>query len=349
MRLSSPRVFSAIAFLFAAAAASVAQPAPLTLPDASPKASVTQRVGLTDIVISYHRPAVNERKIWGGLVPYDSVWRAGANENTTISFSTPVSAGGKPLAAGTYGLHMIPSEGDWIVAFSNQHNAWGSFSYDPKEDAARIPAKTRPAEFAERLSFRFEDPTADSTTVVLHWEKLEVPFIVSTDSKAVTLASIREQLRGLPRFSWQGWNQAAAWSLRNDGNVDEALAWSDQSLALNENFQNLRIKAGLLEKKGDLKAAEALREKSLKLATEVDMNAYGYQLLGQKKVDEAVGIFKKNVKDHPGSWNVYDSLAEAYAAKGDRKLAIETYTRALQMAPDTQKKRITDAIKGLTG
>ncbi len=294
----------ALALYLSTGPSATAQPAPLTLPEASPKAAVTQTVGMTEIAIAYHRPAVNKRKIWGGLVPYKEVWRAGANENTTISFSSPVTVGGKPLAAGTYGLHMIPTEGEWTVAFSNQHAAWGSFSYDPKEDAARITVQARPAEFAERLSYRFEDPTENSVTVVLRWEKLEVPFAIAVDTKAVTLASIREQLRGLPRFFWQGWNQAAAWALRNDANVDEALAWSEESLKLNENFQNLRVKAALLEKKGDAKTAAALKERSLKLATEVDMNAYGYQLLGQKKVDEAVDVFKKNVKDHPASWNV---------------------------------------------
>jgi tetratricopeptide (TPR) repeat protein len=338
----------AVVLSLSAGATALAQPA-LKFPDASPKATVTQTVGMTDIAIAYNRPAVNKRKIWGGLVPYKEVWRAGANENTTISFSSPVTVAGKPLAAGTYGLHMLPTETDWTIAFSTQHNAWGSFSYDAKEDAARITVSPRPAEFAERLSYRFDDPTENSVTGVMHWEKLEVPFAIAVDTKAVTLASIREQLRGLPRFFWQGWNQAARWALRNDGNIDEALAWSDESLKINENFQNLRVKAGLLEKKGDAKAASALRERSLKLATEVDMNAYGYQLLGEKKVDEALDVFKKNVKDHPGSWNVYDSLAEGYAAKGDKKLAIELYIRALQLAPEAQKKRINGAIGALKG
>lgn len=338
----------AVVLSLSAGAAALAQPA-LKFPDASPKATVTQTVGMTDIAIAYNRPAVNKRKIWGGLVPYKEVWRAGANENTTISFSSPVTVAGKPLAAGTYGLHMLPTETDWTIAFSTQHNAWGSFSYDAKEDAVRITVQPRTAEFAERLSYRFDDPTENSVTAVMHWEKLEVPFAIAVDTKTVTLASIREQLRGLPRFFWQGWNQAARWALRNDGNIDEALAWSDESLKINENFQNLRVKAGLLEKKGDAKAASALRERSLKLATEVDMNAYGYQLLGEKKVDEALDVFKKNVKDHPGSWNVYDSLAEAYAAKGEKKLATEMYAKALQLAPEAQKKRINEAIGALKG
>jgi len=120
---------------------------PIVGTQASPKASISQTVGATDITISYHRPAVNKRKVWGELVPFKNVWRAGANENTTITFSSPVTVEGKTLAAGTYGIHMFPTEGDWEVAFSNQSHAWGSFSYDPKEDSARVTVHPRPAPF----------------------------------------------------------------------------------------------------------------------------------------------------------------------------------------------------------
>ena len=131
-----------------------AQSAPLKAPEPSPAATVTQTVGLTELKINYHRPAVGGRKIWGGLVPYGEVWRAGANENTTITFSSPVKIGGKPLAAGTYGLHMIPTTKQWTVIFSNVSSAWGSFTYDEKEDALRVTVTPQPAEgFVERLSY----------------------------------------------------------------------------------------------------------------------------------------------------------------------------------------------------
>lgn len=321
---------------------------PLTLPQASPRASVTQTVGLTEMTITYHRPAVNARKIWGELVPYDEVWRAGANENTTISFTTPVKIGGKTLPAGTYGLHMIPAQGEWTVIFSTVSSAWGSFTYDAKEDAARVTARPEPAEPRERLSFEFDEPTGDSVEVALRWEKLRVAFPVEVDTKSVVVESLRRELRGLPRFSWQGWNQAAAYCLQNDVNLEEALAWADRSISMNENFANLRTKAALLEKNGDTRTAGELRARSMKVATEADINTFGYQLLGQKKMDEAIEMFKKNVKDHPQSWNVYDSLGEAYAAKGDKKLAIENYSKALSMTRDeTQKKRIEAVLKGL--
>jgi tetratricopeptide (TPR) repeat protein len=347
--LSFRRAFFML-LLFAASHSALGQAfAPLRVPDASPEASASQTVGVTDVKISYHRPAVNKRKVWGDLVPWNEVWRAGANQNTTISFSSDVTVGGQKLAAGTYGLHMLPTEKDWTVIFSNMADAWGSFSYDPKEDAARITVTPQPAEFQERLGYTFEDPTETAAVVAMRWEKVKVAFPITVDTPQVVLAGIRRELRGLPRFSWQGWNQAAAYCLRAGINTDEALAWSDRSLAIAENFANLRVKAGLLEKKGDAKAAETLRARSLQLATEVDMNNYGYQLMGQKKMDEALDAFRKNVKDHPGSWNVYDSLAEAYANKGDKKLASENYKKALTMAPEDQKKRIQTAIAKLQG
>jgi len=336
----------ALLLLFGGAAG--AQPA-LTLPQASPKASISQTVGLTDIAITYHRPAVNKRKIWGDLVPYDQVWRAGANQNTTITSSSPVTVNGRPLAAGTYGLHMIPTEGgDWTIVFSNVSWAWGSFTYDEKEDALRVTAKPQPAEFQERLSYGFDDPTDKSVQAAMRWEKLRVPFTIEVDTPAVAVASIRKELRDLPRFSWQGWNQAAAYCLRSKMNLDEALSWADRSISMQENFANLRTKVGLLELKGDAQTAARLRDRSMKLATEADINQYGYQLLGGGKTDEAIEIFKKNVKDHPDSWNVYDSLAEAYEKKGDKERAVENYRKALNMVRDPdQKKRIDGILKKL--
>ena len=342
--------FSVFAVSILVAGAAVAQ-TPLKLPEASPEATISQTVGLTDISIRYHRPAVNKRTVWGDLVPWDQVWRAGANENTTISFSSPVTVNGKPLAAGTYGVHMIPTAGgDWTIAFSNVNWAWGSFSYDEKEDALRVTTKPEPADFQERLSYSFDDPTDKSVVVALRWEKLRVPFTVEVDTPAVVVESIRHQLRDLPRFSWQGWNQAANYSLQNKVNLDEALTWADRSIRMNENFANLRTKAGLLELKGDTKTAAELRDRGMKIATEADINAYGYQLLAAGKTDEAIAMFQKNVKDHPQSWNTYDSLAEGYDRKGDKKRAAEYYRKAQTLVRDEeQKKRINGILARLNG
>jgi Protein of unknown function (DUF2911) len=334
----------ALVGLLLAAPPALAQAPLLTLPQPSPSASVTQQVGVTDITIAYHRPAVGKRKIWGDLVPYGEVWRAGANENTTISFSSPVTVGGKKLTAGTYGLHMIPTTKDWTIILSTVASAWGSFSYDPKEDAVRLTATPAPANFEESLEYRFENPTENSVNVVLQWEKIQVSFLISVDTKAVAMESLKAQLRGLGRFFWQDWNQAAQWSLRSDYDLDQGLAWADRSIGMQPTFQNLRTKADFLEKKGDAKGAADLRARAMPLATEGDINTVAYQLLAEKKYDEALALFRKNVKEHPGSQNVYDSLGEALAATGDKKGAIENYSKALAMSTDPADKRRINAI-----
>src|SRR5262249_15387766 len=324
-----------------------AQTPGLTLPQPSPSASVSQTVGLTELKITYHRPGVNGRKIWGGLVPYGEVWRAGANENTTITFSSPVKIGGKPLGAGTYGLHMIPTPKQWTVIFSNVSSAWGSFTYDEKEDALRVTVTPHPAEgLVERLSYTFDDPTETSTSFVLRWEKLKVRVRVEVDTPQVVMASIRSELRGLPRFSWPGWNQAAAYWLRHGGDLEEATKFADQSIQMNPTFQNLSTRAAILEKKGDEKSAAEVRSRAMALATEGDLNQYGYTLLGQKKIEEAIAIFKKNVEAHPGSWNVHDSLGEAFLTKGDKKAAAESYGKALSLVKDApNRKRIEQTLE----
>ncbi|HEY7613963.1 MAG TPA: DUF2911 domain-containing protein [Gemmatimonadales bacterium] len=325
-----------------------AQAPTLVLPKASQRATLSQTIGLTTISITYDRPGVKDREIWGKLVPYDSVWRAGANENTVIAFSSPVRVGGKQLPAGRYGLHMIPTSSDWTVILSNQADAWGSFSYDQKEDAVRLTAVPTEGAFQENLAYTLDDPGTGSVTATLHWEKLAVPFPIEVDYKQVVVDSLRQQLRGLGRFFWQPWMQAAAWCAGNDVNLAEASEWAQNSIAINENFNNLRLKATLLDKLGDAPNAASLRRRAFELATEPDINTYGYQLLGEGKVDSAIVVFQKNVKDYPKSWNAYDSLGEAYATKGDKRKAREQYSRALGMTKDpNQQKRISGILAGL--
>src|ERR1700730_6593046 len=183
---------------FAAIATSRAD---LDLPEVSQLAVNKQRVGLTDITIVYHRPLVNGRKIWGGLVPLGEVWRAGANENTTIEFSDPVSVEGKPLAKGIYGLHMIPTADTWTVIFSKMATAWGSYTYNQAEDALRVTVKPRPNEMEEALEYEFEDLKAESGTVTLKWEKIAVPFKIAV-SDETTFGNIAGQMRGRAQYEW---------------------------------------------------------------------------------------------------------------------------------------------------
>jgi tetratricopeptide (TPR) repeat protein len=328
----------------------VAQAPPLALPDASPAATVSQRIGLTDITVRYHRPAVKQRAVWGDLVPYDQVWRAGANENTVVEFSTAVTVGGQALPAGAYGLHVIPAKTDWTVVLSKDATAWGSFFYDKARDAVRVTVHPAVAAFEEDLSYTFDRPAPTGVTLTLRWEKVALPIAIGVDTPAVVSDSLDRQLRGLPGFFWQSFAQAAAWSARNNANLDRASAWADRAVSMNRNYQTLRARALVLEKKGDATTAASLRQDALAVATEADINAYGYELLGAGKVDDAIAIFRKNAADHPASWNTYDSLGEALALKGQKAEAIAQYTKALSLVADeTNKSRIQGILARLAG
>jgi len=317
----------------------------LTVPESSQMAGVTQRIGLTDIAINYHSPLAKGRLIWGEVVPFGEVWRAGANENTTISFSTDVKIEGKPLPAGTYGLHMIPRKDKWTIIFSKNYESWGSYFYKEAEDALRVEVTPEAASMQEWLSFRFTDLKASSAKAQLNWEKIGVGFLIQVNVPDAVVANMRKELRGLAGFTWEGLWQAADYCFRNNIYPEDAMKWNEQSIAIRETFNNLNLKSKMLAAKGMTKEVAALNSKALQLANEEQLNAYGYQLLGDKKTDEALAVFKMNVQKHPDSWNVYDSLAETMELKGDHKGAVTNYKIALKKAPDGQKKRIEDIIK----
>ncbi|MEO7795993.1 MAG: DUF2911 domain-containing protein [Thermoanaerobaculia bacterium] len=331
----------------AGASAAFAQSPPLAVPQPSQAATVSQTVGLTEITITYHRPRVQGREVWGKLVPYGAIWRAGANENTTIEFSTPVKIEGHDLAAGRYGLHTLPSAGTWQLIFSAVDTNWGSFAYDAKEDVLRVEVQPETAPNEEALAYTFDDATARETTIALRWEKLRVPFKVTVDTPEIVYQSLKRELRGLPQFFWQPWNQAATTLLTSKVHLDDAMAWADKSIAIQKNFANSFTKARLLGEKGDAAGAKKLMDEALPGANEVELNAYGYQLLGGGSAADAVAIFRENVKRNPKSWNAQDSLAEALVALGKKDEATATYQKALAMAPEAQKARIQGVLDGL--
>ena len=348
MKLSTALPVAIGILLSAGSSLSSAQPQ-MPQPDASPKASLAQTIGISDVLVSYHRPGVKGRPIWGALVPYGVVWRAGANENTTISFSTAVNLGGKTLPAGTYGLHMIPTQGDWTIIISRNATSWGSFFYKESEDALRFTVKTQPSDQHEWLQYEFSDLSDSSGILSLLWEKVRVPIPLAFDTRRLVVDNARDvYLRGLAGFSWQGFNQAAQYCMRNGIILTEALRWADASISINENFANLRTKAAILEKMGNTAEVPALRAKAMMLATEADINTLGYTYLGANQIKEAIATFEKNVRDHPNSWNVYDSLAEGLEKNGDVKGAIANYEKALKMVgDDANRKRISDILTRL--
>jgi hypothetical protein len=321
----------------------------LNLPDVSQAAEVKQRIALTDITINYHRPLVNGRKIWVGLVPYGKVWRAGANENTTIEFSDPVSVEGKPLAKGIYGLHMIPNPDSWTVIFSKTNTGWGSYSYKEDEDALRVNVKPRPlAEMKEALEFEFEDLKPDSTAVTLKWEKLGVPFTVSIKDADQTLQNIRAQLKGRGQFTWQALDEGAQFCLTRKINLDEALRWADASIQNEERFDNLSTKADILKALNRPDEAKATWNHAVEVATAPQLYSYGRRLQSEKQNAEAMEIFKEVDKRFPQG--VFGDLARARikSAAGDFAGAASDAKKAQAAAPtDAQKQSIQALITRL--
>jgi Protein of unknown function (DUF2911) len=244
------------------AAPAMAQQA-IKLPRVSQKATVTQAVGLTDVTITYSRPGVKGRPIWGALVPYDEVWRTGANEATTIVFSQDVTINGKPLPAGTYSLHTIPRKTNWTIIFNKKADQWGSYEYDATQDALRIDVTPTTGPDQEWMEFSFPEVANDSAKVELAWEKVRVPFKIETKTTEQALANIRTTLAGEVK-EWNVPYSAASFAFNaNLDNRDEAMKWIDQSIGLKETFWNLRLKASMLEKAGKKKDAIALAEKAV--------------------------------------------------------------------------------------
>jgi hypothetical protein len=237
--------------------------AQLKLPRVSPKASVMQTVGLTDVTVTYSRPGVKGRTIWGDLVPYDKVWRTGANEATSIVFSKDVTVNGKPLPAGTYSLHTIPGKTSWTVIFNRKAEQWGSYQYDATQDALRIDVAPTSGPHVEWMTFSFPDVKTDSAQVELAWEKVRVAFTIGVDTTNQALAEIRKAMAGDVK-EWNVPYGAASFVFNNNlENKAEAMKWIDQSIAIKEVFWNLRLKAQMLAKDGKTKDAAAVGERAV--------------------------------------------------------------------------------------
>jgi tetratricopeptide (TPR) repeat protein len=320
----------------------------LDLPRQSQHAVLTQRIGITDITINYHRPLANGRQIWGKLAPYGEVWRAGANENTTITFSDPVTIEGQPLDKGTYGLHMIPGENQWTVIFSKDSRDWGSFSYKQADDALRATVKPQAAELHDALAYDFDDLKADSAVVTLRWEKVAVPFKVSVNVNDIVTASIRRQVHGLNQYYWEGWDDAAGYFLANKINLDEALKDEDQSIQAEERFDNLLNKSKILDTMGRKDDAKGFLSKALDKGSALQLYFYGRQLQGDKKQEEAFAVYRSNAKKFPDYWTSHVGLARVYSGQGDFDKAVKEIQAALPGVPDdANKSRLESYVKRL--
>src|SRR5580700_26669 len=315
----------------------LAQSFVLNLPLQSQQAVISQRIGITDITINYHRPLINDRKVWGDLVPYGKVWRAGANLNTTISFSDPVTIEGKPLAAGTYGLHMIPNADEWTIIFSRKSTSWGSFTYDQSEDALRVNVKPSAADMHNALTYDFDQLKPDSAVVELEWEKVAVPFKVSVDVHDLVQASLKKQLRDLSQYTWTCWDDAANYFLTEKFGYDEALVYVNKSIENEDRYDNEITKSKVLTALNHNDESAAAQKKALDLANPLQVHLFARQLQAEKHNEEAFAIFRENAKKHPDLWFVHTGLARVYSSEGKFDDAAKEMKLSLAVAPDNQK------------
>ena len=326
---------------------SPAQSFVLDLPLQSQRAMVSQRIGITDITISYHRPLVNDRKVWDDLVPYGKVWRAGANINTTITFSDPVQIEGKPLDKGTYGLHMIPNADEWTIIFSKNATSWGAFTYDQAEDALRVTVKPKAADMHNALTYDISDLQKDSAVVELEWEKIAVPFKVSVDVHNVVQASFKKQLRNLSQYTWMSWDDAATYLVTEKTGLDDALTYANKSIENEDRYDNELTKSKVLTALNRKDEAAIAQKKALDLASPLQIHLFARQLQGEKRSDEAFAIFRENARKHPDQWFVHSGLARMYCAQGKFDDAAREMKVALAAAPDNQKSYVDGLVKKL--
>lgn len=332
------------------------------------KTSITQTIGLVKVTIDYSSPDVHapngedrRGKIWGQLVPYgltdlgfgtckECPWRAGANENTVFTVSHDVKIEGQPLKAGRYGLHIIPEkDADWTLIFSKNSASWGSFTYDPAEDALRVKVKPAKSEFHEWLTYDFIDRRPDKATVALKWEELQIPWTITVDNATdLHIARIREELRDSKGFQWQNWVAAAQYALQAKRPQD-ALFFASNAVNFRfvgqENFQTLNTLATAQEAAGQTAEAKATRDKALAhpTASVLDLHQAGRQLLNQGKKEEALRIWELNAKRNPNVWPVHVGLARGYSAVGRYQDALKHAKLALAQAPDDVNRRSLEA------
>lgn len=236
-------------------------------PQLSPQASVSQTIGVTEVKVSYHRPAVRHRKIWGDLVPYGKLWRAGANEATTIRFSDPVKVDGKSVPAGTYALFMIPNPDRWTIILNKRWQQLGAFDHDPREDVARFEVTPKAvSNFDEWLTYEIYPASASTAYVDMYWEKLRVSFLVEVDVKGLVTARLKRALDKAKPGDWRIFSDAAEYLLDLDKDLAQALTWIERSLKIKESPVNLHVKARIQHALGQTAEAGQALDKALRLA-----------------------------------------------------------------------------------
>jgi hypothetical protein len=338
--------------------------AQLLMPSASPKASVTERVGITDITVRYSRPAVAGRdgKIWGGVVHegfkalnygngIPAPWRAGDNENTTIEFSTDVLIEGHPLAAGKYAFYVAyeGKENNAIAIFASNNNGWGSFFYDEKYAVMKVevsPVKLEQS--TERLTYQFINQQDSGAILLLSWEQLAIPVRIATNLQKTVLASIYRELEGEKGFNPQALAQAAGYLMDQNVHMDQALVYASQAASSTPTFAMLLLKGTIMTRLDMGKLAENTLKLAMSKGSAEEVYNYGRLLLSHKNNQGAMEVFNYNYERYPNIFVTNLGLCQGYAAAGNNKAALKYAEAAHKQAVDaTTKKVMDDIVAGL--
>jgi len=343
------------------------------------RAEVSQWIGLVKVSIEYHSPNVHggggadrTGHIWGELVHYgfldeglgpsrSTPWRAGANETTTITFSHDVKIEGKDLKAGTYGLFLeLEKDGPWTWIFSHDSGGWGSFQYDPQNDALRVSVDPQDAPYTEFLTYGFDERRPDSALAFLQWEKRRIAFHVNVPNiNDLYLAEIREQLQSWPGFKYQNWQAAAQFCLMHQMNLEEALVWADKAISHpfrgvpggREDFSTLQTKAAILRALGRTQEADEVARRAFQMKNSDVITVYrtGLGLLAAGQKAQALETMEFNKKEHPDEkfWTRM-GLARVYAVSGNKSAAIGNWEEAIANVPDDMKPQIPDMERTIT-
>jgi tetratricopeptide (TPR) repeat protein len=341
------RFLLSLACLLFLASLCQAQSALLDLPRKSQHAELEQTIGITKVTVNYSRPLVSGRKVWGGLVPYGDVWRAGANENTVISFSDPVTIEGKPLDKGTYGLFMIPTENDWTVIFSKTTTAWGAFTYKPEEDVLRVTVKPAASDFHDALVYGFDQLTPDSSLLTLRWDKLAVPVKVAVDVTKTVEASLDKQFRSIVQYTWVSYDDAANYFLDAKADLPQGLKYADLSIGAEERYDNLMTKSKILAAMGKTDEAKKFTAMALQKADAAQSYQYARQLQRDGKQDQAFVIFRDIAKKYPTSLYSYAGLSRVAVGAGNYDEAVKQMKLAKDAAPENAKSQIQGLVTRL--
>lgn len=328
----------------------------MKIPQASNHVKERQTLAITDISIDYSSPSVGSRDVWNNpnIIPQNGTpiaWRAGANMNTVITFSTDVFINGQPLSKGSYGFHIIPKGDTYTLLFAHNNDQWGSYYLEVDNDVTlKVDVKSEECSFSEKLDYEFLNWKENSVTIGLEWAERRIPFEVSVDLNKTVLESFRSELRGVNTYRWEAWNDAARWCLSHNTNLEEALEWVNRSInggyngfAANKNLTNLNTKIQILQALNRTEEIKAVLPEALAMAqTPDEVNGLSFMLVRLGQYDRANEFLQSKIEEFPDAWFLKLNQSVALYFLNKHKRAIQLLEEVISVAPENYLPRLNE-------